>query len=64
MTTKVTVDAHAGWPVLVTAINLDSNGTGVGSTDTWVNANEVRDFYVHSTCMLRIVEKTTGDLPK
>ena len=43
MTTKVTVDAHAGWPVEVKSMRTD----GTETVDV-VNPNEVRDFYVHT----------------
>lgn len=52
MTTKVTVDAHAGWPVDVTPMR---GGVAVSQTER-VPANETRDFYVHSTQDLHIRE--------
>ena len=39
MTTKVTVDAHAGWPVLVTPI-------GSGAKPAIVEPNTAREFFV------------------
>ncbi len=50
MTTKVTVDAHAGWPVRVTTFE------GVGQAVYTVEPNAVRDFYVHSSMDLRVHE--------
>lgn len=52
MTTKVTVDAHAGWPVEVTTVDLPA-GT---ERKTTVSPNTVQDFYVHSHRELHIKE--------
>ncbi len=41
MTTKVTVDAHAGWPVKVTRI-----GPNAEREDVIVDPNTVQDFFV------------------
>ena len=56
MTTKVTVDAHAGWPVKVTQIGLDQDGNQTTGHDTTVSPNTVQDFYVHSHGELHIKE--------
>lgn len=60
MTTKVTIDAHAGWPVKVTFVSLDSEGkpTDVQRDET-VPANTTRDFYVHSHMELHVKEMPT-----
>lgn len=58
MTTRVTVDAHAGWPVHVTRID-PKTGDELG-TDT-VEPNQVRDFYVHDGLLLKVAE---GARPK
>lgn len=47
MTTKVTVDAHAGWPVIVVELQGEPNSNKCVRT-TSVPANEIRDFYIHS----------------
>jgi hypothetical protein len=47
MTTKVTVDAHAGWPVQVDIRKGESGTPDVFETAT-VEPNTVRDFYIHS----------------
>lgn len=47
MTTKITVDAHAGWPVLVTIKKGEFNSVKTVTTET-VEPNTTRDFYVHS----------------
>ncbi len=52
MTTKITVDAHAGWPVLVVSLQGETNYPKTIREDI-VPANETRDFYIHSG--LRIV---------
>ena len=56
MTTKVTVDAHAGWPVKVTSVQLDSEGKPSGESETTVAPNATQDFYVHSHLELHIKE--------
>ena len=57
MTTKVTVDAHAGWPVRVTALE------GTGQAVYTVEPNATRDFYVHSSMDLRIHEIQPDEQP-
>ena len=57
MTTKVTVDAHAGWPVKVTTVQLNSDGTPKQSSDTIVPANTKQDFYIHSHMQLAGVKE-------
>lgn len=55
MTTKVTVDAHAGWPVKVEAIDTydgESKTTELGI----VPAHENRDFFVHSNRQVVVTE--------
>jgi len=57
MTTKVTVDAHAGWPVQVTRIDTTEDGTEiVNPSSDVVPANEKRDFSVWQGSDLRIKE--------
>ncbi|MBA4338308.1 MAG: hypothetical protein C0421_05635 [Hyphomonas sp.] len=53
MTTKVTVDAHAGWPV--TVIEKHEGKEPVYRT---VPAGTVRDFHVHGTLKIEIIENT------
>lgn len=56
MTTKVTIDAHAGWPVNVKVQDKDSNGDwSEGQTET-VAPNTTRDFHVFDTRRLVIEE--------
>lgn len=59
MTTKVTVDAHAGWPVKVTTVDLDSDGKPTGQHETTVPPHAVQDFYVHSHRELHVKELPT-----
>jgi len=47
MTTKVTVDAHAGWPVQVDIRRGEPGTPDVFETQT-VQPNEAKDFYIHS----------------
>lgn len=57
MTTKITVDAHAGWPVRVTRIE------GAGQSHSIVEPNSAQDFYIHSTLDLRIHEVQSDETP-
>lgn len=54
MTTKVIVEAHAGWPVDVAI--LPPAGLLAAPTLTRVAAHAVETFYVHSTADLHISE--------
>lgn len=58
MTTKVTVDAHAGWPVRVTAIDATAGeGPGAGQHVLGeVEAGAVREFHVYEGRKLLIEE--------
>lgn len=47
MTTAVTVNAHAGWPVLVTLKHGEPNAAKSVSTER-VEPNTERVFYIHS----------------
>ena len=56
MTTKVTVDAHAGWPVLVTI--KDGEPTHEKHVRTEIVApNTVRDFHIHSGMQIIGIEE-------
>jgi hypothetical protein len=55
MTTKVTVDAHAGWPVRVEAKDHYDDAHQVSLLGV-VPAGEVRDFYVFDTRQIIITE--------
>lgn len=56
MTTKVTVDAHAGWPVLVTIKDGEPSAEKRVRTET-VAPNTVRDFYIHSGMQIIGIEE-------
>ena len=61
MTTRVTVDAHAGWPVEVSVIDwTQSEGIGdlvpASTTKTVVPPHTTQDFYVHSARTLTVKE--------
>lgn len=58
MTTKVTVDAHAGWPVRVTRISPAG-----GHTEVLVDANTTQDFYVYDGQDLRVHEVQPNEKP-
>lgn len=53
MTTKVTIDAHAGWSVQVTAVDT---GTGAALPPEIVAAGEVREFHVWQGRNLVVME--------
>jgi hypothetical protein len=53
MTTKVTVDAHAGWPVRVMKIAR----SGALLLDETVPAGEVRDYHITQDDWLKTVEQ-------
>lgn len=55
MTTRVSIDAHAGWPVEVTMIDVQPDGTKISSVVT-VAPHTAQDFYVHSSRELLIKE--------
>lgn len=58
MTSKVIVDAHAGWPMQVTAID-QTTGEGPGSKETVLGVvapKEQGTFYVTNTRKLLIEE--------
>lgn len=56
MTTKVTVDAHAGWPVLVTLKHGEPTAAKSVSTER-VEPLTTRDFYIHSGLQIIGVEE-------
>lgn len=56
MTTRVTVDAHAGWPVQVEIIDQYPGQAEPRITTEIVPALEKRDFYVHSSRALTVRE--------
>lgn len=61
MTTKVTVDAHAGWPIEVYA--LDSYANSVTETLLGiVPPSEVIDFYATNSREIRVVEVLPPDV--
>lgn len=48
MTTKVTIDAHAGWDVKVELTSLNEAKEVTGVREEIVPKHTVRDFYIHS----------------
>ncbi len=68
MTTRITVDAHAGWPVEVTTVDLNTDGSLVDPsfqipTQT-VQPHTTREFYVTSHRELHIKEVVTAPVPE
>jgi hypothetical protein len=62
MTTKVIVDAHAGWPVLVTSIEMHpETGEWSEGSFTVVSAGTKQDFYIYDTRQLLISEMSKND---
>lgn len=60
MTTAVKVDAHAGWPVLVTMKHGEPGGAKSVSTDR-VEPNTERTFYIHSGLQIIGIEEQPMD---
>lgn len=59
MTTKVTVDAHAGWPVKVVTVSFrETESEAINSTI--VEPGTVRDFYIHSDLSIISIEELEG----
>lgn len=56
MTTKVTVDAHAGWPVLVT-LKHGEPGQAKRVTTQTVEPRTTHDFYIHSGQQILCIEE-------
>lgn len=56
MTTRVTVDAHAGWPVQVVGIYGESHMSKEIRTDV-VQPNTIKDFYIHSGFRIISIEE-------
>ena len=58
MTSKVEVDAHAGWPIKVVALDQTRrNGSGVEETVLGiVDPGKKQVFYIHSSRKLLIEE--------
>ena len=63
MTTKVTIEANHGWPVLVSAHDPKTGHANPSAGGT-VPANETRTFYVHSTQDLVIHEVQPDQVEK
>lgn len=58
MTTRVTVDAHAGWPVLVSFLVGETKSTKNILVDI-VEPNTSKDFYIHSGLRITSIEELT-----
>jgi hypothetical protein len=61
MTTKVTVDAHAGWDVEVAVQELNVEGIIVSTTFDLVHKNTAKDFYIHSHKQLGSVKEMKNE---
>lgn len=60
MTTKVSVDAHAGWPVDVVIVDK-----GQAPRIERVEPHTKRDFYVYDTRSISVIEVTSaGSTPQ
>lgn len=60
MTTRVTVDAHAGWPILVVMVAGEPTATKTIRQEV-VPANEKKDFYIHSGLRIINIEELPRD---
>ncbi len=56
MTTKVTVDAHAGWPVQVIRRGVSNNDGSVGYTEQRVEPYTEQTFHVWDGSTLEVIE--------
>ena len=56
MTSKITVDAHAGWPILVTCIRGEPAYTKEVYTKV-VEPKTIEDFYIHSGFRILNIEE-------
>lgn len=59
MTTKVTVDAHAGWPVDVVI-----NDIGLAPSIERVEPHTTKDFYVFDCRSISVIEVTSAGCAK
>lgn len=62
MTTAVTVDAHAGWPVKVTLIDQSSDGLTQSETVQVVAANTKQTFYIWNGRDIELHELQSGEV--
>lgn len=60
MTTRITVDAHAGWPVRVTTVDRLQNGA-LARTETIVKPHTEMSFHVWDTRDIEIHEVQPND---
>jgi hypothetical protein len=56
MTTKITIDAHAGWPVQVEITDQYPGQDTATVTVETVPAMTARDFYIHSSRSITVRE--------
>lgn len=56
MTTRVTVDAHAGWPVLVVQVVGEPTAKKEIRQEV-VEPNTTKDFYIHSGMRIINIEE-------
>ena len=67
MTTRITVNAHAGWPVEVQFVDTTYDGQPIAyefkQKPTIVPPHITQDFYVHSGRSVHISEVKTDPVP-
>lgn len=61
MTTKVSVEAHHGWPVDVKAISPET-GEYIDTYSVRIEAGATHAFYIHSGMDVRIHEVQPGEI--
>lgn len=58
MTTRINVDAHAGWPVSVVVMDKMTDGSDRRGAETIVAPDTSQDFHIWDTRSLVITEMT------
>ena len=61
MTTKVTIDAHAGWPVQVITLDGEHNFAKTAHVHI-VSPRTQKDFYIHSGMNILSVTEMKSDI--
>ena len=57
MTSKVTIDAHAGWPIKVTQQNKNADDVWEDGREEVVAPHTVQDFYVYDSRRIVVEEQ-------
>jgi hypothetical protein len=57
MTTKILVDAHAGWDVEVECKAVKDSGEVISTSNHLVKKFTVQDFYIHSNMVITSIKE-------